>query len=332
MFDESTHLTSMLALDVYALGIIMWQLWFKQTPFKGKNAHSIIILVMRGKRPAFKGEPNQGPAPPEPLMALIEACWAQEYKDRPSVAQVFGVFDSTVESAVETFEGRIGPVEGRNLSEKIATLTQSMLTLTRGTGMSLSGRVSTSNRTLVSFLAEAELDQFAPVLAEQGFSDVDAVCDKEVLDDDTLAHIIGMSKTQIRRLREIIAGRGSTVSRLTAGSLVTRVQPRNSLQEPEGRKSDTAIASVGRKPDTAVVTDSPETTSSQVLPPAQMEEPTPWSAVDPMKTLNLPSLGILGDSKYSSAGNKPGSGLGSALQRWPSFLQQGGEGSLGTAI
>ena len=41
----------MLAIDVYALGVILWQLWFKQVPFAGKSIHNVISLVMRGNRP-----------------------------------------------------------------------------------------------------------------------------------------------------------------------------------------------------------------------------------------------------------------------------------------
>ena len=40
-----------LPVDIYALGIIMWQLWFKQTPWKNKSVFGIINAVVRGKRP-----------------------------------------------------------------------------------------------------------------------------------------------------------------------------------------------------------------------------------------------------------------------------------------
>ena len=67
MFDESQEtLVKPLALDVYALGIIMWQLWFKTRPYKGKGTAAIITHVNRGKRPAFKAA-DLGIAPPAAL-------------------------------------------------------------------------------------------------------------------------------------------------------------------------------------------------------------------------------------------------------------------------
>ena len=88
------------------------QLWFKQTPFAGKNANAIIRLVMNGQRPAFKGDPDQGPAPPSALSNLIEACWAHNNTDRPKVEVVMSAFENDVEPAVEAFKGAIGPISG----------------------------------------------------------------------------------------------------------------------------------------------------------------------------------------------------------------------------
>ena len=80
--EESPEGTNMLAVDIYACGVIFWQLWFRQPPFAGKSVHNVISFVMRGKRPGLevgrlKGLAPGHPAPPPALRALIERCWAQ---------------------------------------------------------------------------------------------------------------------------------------------------------------------------------------------------------------------------------------------------------------
>ncbi len=88
MFDVSAALTNPMALDVYALAIIMWQLWYKTRPYKGIGTHALILQIMSFKRPLFEGEPEQGPPPPLPLMKLIQACWDQNPEKRPSATHV----------------------------------------------------------------------------------------------------------------------------------------------------------------------------------------------------------------------------------------------------
>jgi hypothetical protein len=46
--DSEAHFVDPLPIDVYALGIILWQLWFKQAPFAGKSALAIISRVAKG--------------------------------------------------------------------------------------------------------------------------------------------------------------------------------------------------------------------------------------------------------------------------------------------
>ena len=52
------------------------------------------------------------------------------------------------------------------------------------------------------FLKAADIDvAFASVFEELGYSDVESISDKELLDDQTLAGVIGMDKVSIRKLR-----------------------------------------------------------------------------------------------------------------------------------
>jgi len=47
-----------------------------------------------------------------------------------------------------------------------------------------------------NFLAAAQLESFADKLAAEGFGDLEALCDREILDDETLAQTIGMGKVK----------------------------------------------------------------------------------------------------------------------------------------
>ena len=61
------RLESSLPVDVYALGVILWQLWYKATPFDGKGPHRVMGAVLSGKRP----EPPAGlAAPPQSLKVV----------------------------------------------------------------------------------------------------------------------------------------------------------------------------------------------------------------------------------------------------------------------
>ncbi len=54
MEDSEAHLTGPMPIDVCALSIILWQLWFKQAPFVGKIALAIIKRVANeAQMPSF---------------------------------------------------------------------------------------------------------------------------------------------------------------------------------------------------------------------------------------------------------------------------------------
>jgi hypothetical protein len=101
MFIDEDDKTNMFAVDVYAIGIILWQLWFQELPFEGKSVHKIMAHVTNGKRLSLKPSQGHHLAPPAQLGALIEQCWAQEWTARPPIDQVFEVFDGTVEPAIQ---------------------------------------------------------------------------------------------------------------------------------------------------------------------------------------------------------------------------------------
>ena len=102
MFDDSEdpEKINMLAVDVYALGVILWELWFQVPPYGSKSIHQILALVLRNQRPPLAADAleRQGVASkrkeplPAPLAAGIERCWAEAAANRPTMAQVAEAF------------------------------------------------------------------------------------------------------------------------------------------------------------------------------------------------------------------------------------------------
>ena len=92
------------------------------------------------------------------------------------------------------------------------------VTLNMGFGFTTTGltslgltRSSKASSALVAFLKGAgDLDKYAAKLAEHGFGEVESLTDREVLDDDTLAHVIGMTRVDIRKLRAHIESVGAS--------------------------------------------------------------------------------------------------------------------------
>jgi hypothetical protein len=60
-----------LASDVFAVGTILWILWYKKTPWEGYTSREIKDAVDQNQRLPFAD-----PEPPAALKALITACWS----------------------------------------------------------------------------------------------------------------------------------------------------------------------------------------------------------------------------------------------------------------
>ena len=74
------------ASDVYALGMVAWELASGEVPYDGVNKFAIPIAVKNGERSEM---PSETPAE---FAAAIEQCWAQEATKRPSAAAAFKLF------------------------------------------------------------------------------------------------------------------------------------------------------------------------------------------------------------------------------------------------
>jgi len=73
--------------DIYALGVIFWEIATCQVPYEGIDIHTIYIAVENGKRPQIP------PSCPEAFKNLIELCWSQDPKQRPSAVEVSRLID-----------------------------------------------------------------------------------------------------------------------------------------------------------------------------------------------------------------------------------------------
>jgi serine/threonine protein kinase len=80
MFDEEGKITE--KVDVYAFGMVMYEITTGMIPFDGKTLQQIYALLTKEKRPII-------PDYCDPFFkSLIEECWKQDYKERPRIFDI----------------------------------------------------------------------------------------------------------------------------------------------------------------------------------------------------------------------------------------------------
>jgi len=107
-------------VDVYAFGMLLWEILVGAYPFKGRTAVQIAYSVCKkGERPKI---PKRTP---EGLENLIQQCWAQKPEDRPTFHQIYKFFQSglirfpgTDESQIES---TIRSIENERKAQKVAS-------------------------------------------------------------------------------------------------------------------------------------------------------------------------------------------------------------------
>merc|ERR1712098_416978 len=75
------------AVDVYSLGIVLWEILMEAQPFEGDNLGAIVHTVLiRNERPNIPHEVAE--AHPE-YVELVRQCWVSTPTDRPTAEEVF---------------------------------------------------------------------------------------------------------------------------------------------------------------------------------------------------------------------------------------------------
>jgi serine/threonine protein kinase len=246
---QSKEDTNLLALDVYALGIILWELWYQTAPFAGLPVARVVAHVMRGKRLPF-AEVEGDEQIPELFRALIEECWAQEPSKRPPVANVARAIkklfpaaavklarrrttsntnisnssrdqisrDQVNQGHTKTVDNAAGSPAPLRRRTKNSTLGASKDSVAEGGLVELDAVAkglqpaapTLGNMSVPMFLAGCGLESHAGKFEEFGFSDVAMLGDRELLDDDTLLSVIGLTKAEVRVFRGRIATTGAS--------------------------------------------------------------------------------------------------------------------------
>jgi serine/threonine protein kinase len=78
-------LTMTLAVDVYAFAMLLWEMFTQSIPFNGLLGSEIKECVLGGDRPEVPRDTDECP---RVVQQLIEQCWAQDPRDRPTMAEV----------------------------------------------------------------------------------------------------------------------------------------------------------------------------------------------------------------------------------------------------
>lgn len=94
------------ASDVFAMGVTLWEIFERATPFGSMPEMVVINQLLAGQRPTITDK-----IPPQ-MLDIIRACWAQDAEKRPKAAQVAYLL-----SAMKRF----GAGETKTISRSILT-------------------------------------------------------------------------------------------------------------------------------------------------------------------------------------------------------------------
>lgn len=93
------------ASDVYAFGILLWELYTGDRPWKGiNNAHLAWEVTMGKRRPEFPAEA------PREFVDLAVHCWADKASERPTFEQVHRSILGMIRLVEDALRSRQRPV------------------------------------------------------------------------------------------------------------------------------------------------------------------------------------------------------------------------------
>jgi serine/threonine protein kinase len=101
--------------DIYALGIIMWELATCQAPFEGLPQDILIGRLSRGDRPKIPKHPT--PGFPTAYFELLQRCWSQNPELRPCASDVQLALSSMSPEAKVAAEAKAMAIEGELLKK-----------------------------------------------------------------------------------------------------------------------------------------------------------------------------------------------------------------------
>ena len=85
MFDQNVSYTN--KVDVYAFGILLWEMFTEDVPWKQLKPVQIGMTVVQGKRPVIPI------TCPHELRDLIQICWHQDPSERPTFVEIYKRFE-----------------------------------------------------------------------------------------------------------------------------------------------------------------------------------------------------------------------------------------------
>lgn len=198
--------TSPFSVDIYSVGMILWELWNRSEPYEGMinsdgtNLTDMQLHVVGGGRPSLTTRvvstdgKTAAPMPPE-ITHLIKRCWNQNLADRPNVDQVIAAFDDNLRDVISK-AGDAPPMEitvevdeiDENGDDHVVELVE----------------LGECSSPLV-LLEEAGLGKYGFAFAQQGLDRLTDLFTGDTIDEGFLLSKINMSVVDIRRLQEFKA-------------------------------------------------------------------------------------------------------------------------------
>lgn len=82
-------------MDVYAVGVVLWECLTALRPWEGYHPLGILLAVAEGKRLDFPTEifPEDTTHPMYKIRMLIESCWHDNHKERPACSELVKEID-----------------------------------------------------------------------------------------------------------------------------------------------------------------------------------------------------------------------------------------------